>query len=75
MSNGPLNSTKLTKAGIAGAALAVVGIILFILLWVVLGQTGLTSLTRLIVSLCLPPVVIGGSIGVYVLVVKGRNGS
>lgn len=75
MSNSPLNRSSLSKASAAGVILAVVGIILFIVLWVVLGQLGATTVARLLISLCLPPAVIAGIIGVYVLVVRARNGA
>lgn len=72
MSHQP-NTTSLSKAAVAGVVLAVVGIILFVTLWVVLGQQGMAAMTRLLLALCLPPVVIGGLIAVYVLVIKGRK--
>ncbi|MBI5670333.1 MAG: hypothetical protein HZC41_20260 [Chloroflexi bacterium] len=74
MSNSPLKRSSLSRASVAGAALAVVGIILFIVLWVVMGQLGATNLARLLVALCLPPVVIAAMIGAYVLITRSRNG-
>ena len=74
MEKSPLNGMSLSRASIVGAGLAVVGIILFVVFWVVLGQLGVTSLARLLVSLCLPPAVIGGIIAAYALAAKSRNG-
>ena len=72
MSNSPspLNGRNLTRAGIAGAVLAVLGIVLFIVLWVVLGSFQLNAMPRLFASLCIPPAIIAGIMGVYILVKK-----
>jgi lipopolysaccharide export LptBFGC system permease protein LptF len=70
LSNNPPN---LSKVAVAGVGLGVVGVVLFVILWVVFGQMGVASLARLVVSLCLPPLVIAGLIGVYVLLMKGRS--
>lgn len=70
MSNHP---PTLSKAAAAGVGLAVAGVILFVILWVVFGQMGVTSLARLVVSLCLPPLMIAGIIAVYVLMGRGRS--
>jgi hypothetical protein len=64
----PLNGRNLTRAGIVGAGLALLGIVLFIVLWVVLGSFNLASMPRLFASLCVPPAVIAGIMGVYILV-------
>ncbi|MBE2269082.1 MAG: hypothetical protein IAE80_12695 [Anaerolinea sp.] len=73
MSNTPLNGNNLPRIAIAGAVLAVVGIGLFLLLWVLMGSMGVSSLPRLIVSLCIPPAIIAAIIGVYILVTRSRQ--
>lgn len=73
MGNAPLNKQTLSRATIVGVGLAVLGIVLFIVLWVVFGQMGLTSLPRLIGSLCIPPAVIAALIGAYILFVRPSN--
>jgi len=74
MSNSPspLNGRNLTRAGIAGAVLAVLGIVLFIILWVVLGSFKMDAMPRLFASLCIPPAIIAGIMGVYILVRKPK---
>lgn len=70
MSNSPppMNKNNLTRAGIAGIGLAILGIVLFIVLWVVLGSAQLAAAPRLFASMCIPPAIIAGIIGVYVLI-------
>lgn len=63
-------SRRLLRAQIAVAGLAVLGIILFIVLYVAF--EGQTQLTRLLISLCIPPVVIALFVGTYLLVTAGR---
>lgn len=74
MSNNPLNRSSLSRASVAGIVLAAAGIILFVILWIVLGQLGAATIARLLIALCLPPAVITGIIGVYVLAVKSKTG-
>lgn len=66
----PLNKGWLRRANIAGISLAVGGIILFIILWAVLGALNVQPFARLMVSLCLPPAVIAGVVGIYILVAR-----
>lgn len=56
---------NLSKALVAGGVLAVAGIGLFLLLYFGLGIVD--AMPRLLVSLCVPPLVIGVLIGGYVL--------
>ena len=74
MSNSPspLNGRNLTRAGIAGAVLAVLAIVLFLVLWVVLGTFRMDAMPRLFASLCIPPAIIAGILGVYILVRKPK---
>lgn len=75
MSNSPspLNGRNLTRAGIAGAVLAVLAIVLFLVLWVVLGTFKMDAMPRLFASLCIPPAIIAGILGVYMLVRKPKD--
>jgi len=69
----PLNGRNLTRAGIAGAVLAVLGIVLFLVLWAVLGSFKLDAMPRLFASLCIPPAIIAGLMGVYILTRKPKS--
>ncbi|MBL8163791.1 MAG: hypothetical protein JNJ61_17525 [Anaerolineae bacterium] len=69
----PLNKQSLSRASIVGIGLAVLGIALFLVLWIVFGQSGMETLPRLIVSLCVPPAIIAALIGAYVLFVRPGN--
>ncbi len=66
----PLNKGMLRRANIAGISLAVGGIILFIILWTALGALNVQPFARLMVSLCLPPAIIAGVVGIYILVAR-----
>ena len=57
---------NLLKAVSIGFGLSVLGIILFLGLY--FGLTGVAALTRLLVAMCVPPLVIGLLIGGYALV-------
>ncbi len=74
MSNSPspLNGSNLTRAGVAGAVLAVLAIVLFIVLWVVLGSFKMDAMARLFASLCIPPAILAGIMGVYILTRKPK---
>lgn len=65
--NSPNNN--LLRALIAGAVLAVFGIGQFVLFYAVI-FAGAQDLTRLLVSLLLPPLVMGVLLGVYVLFLR-----
>jgi len=64
----PINTKTIWRVAIAGAALAVVGIGSFIGLWILLGEAGFSDVPRLFASMCIPPALIAGIIGVYILV-------
>lgn len=76
MSKSPLPlKPALSKAAIAGAVLALFGIVLFGVIWVVLSNAGVPANPRLFAALCIPPGVIAGLIGVYILVARPYNKS
>jgi len=60
----------LSKASVIGAILGVFAIILFVILWNVLGQLGLDAVARLFGALCIPPAVIAGLMGAYILLAR-----
>lgn len=60
-----LDNRSLMRAGIAGAGLGILGIFLFVGMWALLGTLGINSLVRMILSVCLPPFVIGGIVAIY----------
>jgi len=64
----PVNRRNLTRASVVGVVLAVLAIVLFVILWFVLGSFKLDTMPRLFASLCIPPTVIAGLIGVYILI-------
>lgn len=64
---------SLVRAQIAVPLLSVVGIGLFIGLYAVLGNAGVDSVPRIIVSFCIPPAAIAAVIGLYVLAFPGRS--
>jgi len=72
MSDSPFNRQNLTQASKLGTGLAVGGIVLFVVLWLVLGSVGVDHIPRLLVSLCLPPALMAGAIGGYMLLARPR---
>lgn len=58
----------LTRAVIAGGVLAVGGIGLFALLWIALGSA--SPFARVVLSVCIPPIMMAAGVGVYFLVVR-----
>ena len=72
MSNTPFNKQTLSKAGTLGMSLGIGGIVLFIVSWVALGSMGVEQIPRLMIALCLPPALIAGAIGGYMLLVPPR---
>jgi hypothetical protein len=65
-------SAPLTPALAAGAVLAAAAVGLFVLLWLALGSTGLSNAQRLFISLCVPPALLSGLIGAYILIRRPR---
>ncbi|MDZ4764739.1 MAG: hypothetical protein SGI73_09320 [Chloroflexota bacterium] len=64
---------KLRTPLIIGGVLAVTGILLFVILWVVLGSAGLSNVQRLFISLCLPPAILAGGVGAFVLFMRPKR--
>ena len=73
MSDSPFNRQNLTQASKLGTGLAVGGIVLFVGLWLVLGSMDVDQIPRLLISLCLPPALMAGAIGGYMLLVRPRS--
>jgi hypothetical protein len=65
-----LDSRILTRTVLAGALLAMFGIGMFALLWVILGSIGASQFARVVLSVCIPPILMAGGVGIYFLVVR-----
>ena len=70
-----LDSNQIKRTTIAGALLALVGVGMFIGLWVVLCNTDVSQFARLILSLCVPPILMALGVGIYFLVVRSSTGA
>jgi len=70
----PVNRRNLTRASVVGVILAVLAIVLFVVLWFGLGSLKLDTMPRLFASLCIPPAIIAGLIGVYILIRRPKVG-
>jgi uncharacterized RDD family membrane protein YckC len=71
-----LDRKLITRMVIAGALVGVVGIALFLGLWVLLGTIVESSFARVVLSICLPPIILATVFGMYYLVVRpGSNPS
>lgn len=68
----PLGGQNLARASVFGVGLSVIAIVVFIVLWVVLGNLGMDQLPRLLLSLCLPPLIIALVVGGYALMRRSR---
>lgn len=66
----PVDQNNLPRALVSGIVLAAVGIGLFIAIWVVLGNIGVDQFPRLILSLCVPPALMAGILGAYILLAR-----
>jgi hypothetical protein len=65
-----LDSKLITRMVIAGGLVGVIGIALFFGLWVVLGAIPTTPFVRVVLSVCLPPIILATIFGMYYLVVR-----
>ena len=68
----PVNPEALKRASIIGAILGVFGIISFVVIWVLLGQTGTGQVPRILLSLCIPPAMIGLIMLAYLFYLRSR---
>jgi hypothetical protein len=59
------SANRLLKAAAIGVGLAVLGIVLFLVIYFSL--SGVSALARLLVAMCLPPLLIGVLVGGYAL--------
>src|SRR5262245_1788156 len=69
----PVNKQILSKASIVGAVLAVGGIILFVILYAALGNTSVDAITRVLVSLCVPPALMAVLVGGYFFLTRSQE--
>jgi|FLYN01.1.fsa_nt_gi hypothetical protein len=68
----PFSKETLSKASTLGVSLGIGGVALFVTLWLVLGSVGVEQIPRLLISLCLPPAIMAGVLGGYMLLVRPR---
>lgn len=66
-------SNTLTPVLAAGGILAAAAIGLFMLLWLALGNTDVSNAQRLFISLCVPPALLSGAIGAYILIRRPKS--
>jgi hypothetical protein len=69
-----LDSKLLRRTVLAGGLLAVFGIGMFGLLWVVLGSLGASDFARVVLSICIPPILMAAGVGAYFLLVRPAPG-
>lgn len=67
-----VDTKRIARVGAAGAALGVLGIGLFMLVWVVAGSANVDVFPRLVMSVCLPPAIMAGVVGTYLLLIRNR---
>jgi hypothetical protein len=67
------DTSALSRAGIIGFGVAVLGIIAFIVLYIVLTNLEVDPVPRLMISLCTPPALIAGAMGIYILISQRRS--
>ena len=61
----PINKSSMTKASVIGSVMAVGGIILFVILYTALRNSGADPVQRVVVALCIPPILMGVLVGGY----------
>lgn len=71
--NPNFDGKTVSRIGLIGAIIGIVAIGLFVALWVILGNANMDAFPRLIISVCVPPALMTAFLGVYVLVMGGRN--
>lgn len=65
-----MDSKLITRMVIAGGLVGVIGIALFLGLWIFLGTITDSAFARVVLSVCLPPIILATAFGVYYLVVR-----
>jgi uncharacterized membrane protein YczE len=70
-----LDNNQIKRTTIAGAVLALLGVAMFIGLWVMLGNTDTSQFARILLSLCIPPIVMAAGVGLYFLLVRSSPGA
>lgn len=70
-----MDSRLVQRTVIAGGILGGIGIGLFFGMWVLMGSLGATPFARVVVSVCLPPVLLAAGIGVYLVVTRTTGGA
>lgn len=68
----PLDTKLISRVGTAGAVLGVLGILLFGFVWGVAGSANVAVFPRLVMAVCVPPAVMAGVVGGYLLVIRSR---
>ncbi|MEQ8675380.1 MAG: hypothetical protein RLP44_10775 [Aggregatilineales bacterium] len=71
--NPNFDGKSVSRIGLSGAVLGIVAIGLFVGLWVILGNANVDDFPRLIISVCVPPALMTAFLGVYILVMGGKN--
>jgi lipopolysaccharide export LptBFGC system permease protein LptF len=64
---------KLGRLQIGVVLATAVGVGLFFLLWQVMGDAGVEQFPRLIIAMCVPPMLIAVLVGVYILIFRARD--
>jgi hypothetical protein len=65
-----LDTGLIKRTALAGAVLALVGIVLFVLIWFGLGNASMSQFARIVLSICIPPILMAAGMGVYFLLVR-----
>lgn len=66
----PIDRKSVSRAGVVGALLGALAIGLFFALWIFTGSAGVEPFPRLVISICVPPIILAVLAGVYLLVVR-----
>jgi hypothetical protein len=70
---GPVIKQGLSKATVIGAVMAVGGIVLFMVLYLVLGNMGVQASMRILIALCVPPIIMAVLIGGYFVLFSAQK--
>jgi hypothetical protein len=69
----PDYKNSVARASALGVPLSIFGIIAFAVIYTALGGTGINTIGRILLSLCLPPVFIALILGAYVMLTRRRS--